>query len=270
MARSPNCTGAPLYKGRVDVTISYPDADDAILETPIELPASEPETPQIAYTVSSEHCPTWTPYELPHTKSAAIFASTTANSYPRYVYYRLTQNGSSVATGSWYHSSPLDYTSQLPGFVGVQVGDVLGCSLWSNGVGVVTKHKALIVQPTRICAGMGWLSNVVVAVSAEAGKQLRLGPPTVKNVREATVCFWCAKPETALPQIALNASAGLEAILGVHKPHKTYGLGRIYLGDYATNHTGYTIYLNYDANVVFTRIAYTPLNLRVCSACEVM
>lgn len=262
MARSPNCTGAPLFKGRVDVSIGYPDADDAILETPIELPASEPETPQIAYTVSSSHCPMWTPYELPHTKSASIFASTTANTYPRYVYYRLTRNGSSVATGSWYHSSPLDYTHQIPGFIGVQVGDVLGCSLWSHDVGVVIKHKALIVQPTRICAGMGWLSNVGVVVSTEAGKQLRLGSPTVKNIREATVCLWHVKPETVYLS-PLSASAGLEATWDVYKPHKAYGLGRIWFGDRATNHSGYTSYLNYDANVVFTRIAYTPLNLRV-------
>lgn len=263
MARSPNCTGAPIYRGRVDVSITYPDADEAELSPGIELPTEEPATPQIAFTVGSAHLPIWTPYELPHTKSATLFTSSVGPGSARDVYYRVTKNGSSVATGKWGHStSPFTYTHQFPAFPDIQIGDTLGCSLWSSGAGVVAGYKAVIVQPTRIGAGLGWLADVRLSSSADAGKQLHFGTPTVKAVYDAYACLWGVRPQ-ALSHVSLNATAGLEATWDVYKPHPQYGFGRINLGDYGTGYLGYTHFLDYAANVVFARISYTPLNLRV-------
>lgn len=258
MARSPNCTGAPLYKGRVDVTISYPDPDETLLETPVALPTSEPGTAQISYTLASGHMPVWSPYELEHVKTAILYAAgkNTGGSAVT-VYYRILKNGTSVATGSASVSAGQYYTGSHAQFLDAKVGDALSCKLWASVSGVNWDYKAILVWPTRI----GPKGQSIAAFTAHgfgAVYALTLGNP---DVAASGLCafypFGSSNPKIDWAQgYALKAAWSDEL----------YGFARVGVGDMALNSYISSHWVYHPAYYTlpgFTRISYTPLNLRV-------
>ena len=256
MARSPNCTGAPLYKGRVDVTITYPDPYEPPLLDPAEaLPTSEPATAQIEITITQAMLPVWSPYELPHQKAALLYAGgkNTAGA-SRSIYYRVLKNGTSVATGSGSVSAGNQYGWSHYRFPDVAVDDVLACKLWASGAGCDWDYKAAAVVPTRI----GPADTAVLDV-------LILAP----NKYPATLTGWNAYTGFAL--YLYHDDVRWEYEIGTIRhslmlPRAQYRLMRAMIGDeslYSYCDTRVNNRGTYYSNIVPSRISYTPLNLRV-------
>lgn len=257
MARSPNCTGAPLFKGRVDVSISYPDPDETPLETPVDLPTSEPAEAQISYTLASGHMPMWSPCELEHVKTANILASgQNASGANRAVYYRILKNGSSVATGSYTVYTGRRYTWQYSLFFGVSEGDTLSCALWANGTGCDLDYHVLFITPTRIGPYNVLVLNFIIPVLARM-PNLRRVPGGSYSRAEGDVYIY--HDDIAVNSYKTATSQRLLLSGGI------YRLIRTYAGDISNVGTckadGTTV--AFIANYVPYRIAYTPLNLRV-------
>ena len=253
MARSPNCTGAPTCRGRVDVSITYPDPDIVTLDTPEALPTSEPATAQVSMTVGSQHLATWSPFELEHTNSAILYTTGKNNSGSTVaVYYRIAKNGQSIATGSESIYAGAYFPWSHHRFPDVQIGDVLACKLWASAGGCDWRGKALAIWPSRIGPKKLAMSSVVVELVA-------CSPIGVNGNRQRPFFMWDGYPETA-------GMAGTPSKLALLVSHPVYGMITPYFGGTwqdsfcaASGSNEWYALENYNV----TRISYTPLNLRV-------
>jgi hypothetical protein len=262
MARSPNCTGAPTYRGRVDVTITYPDPDETPLETPVALPTSEPASPQVSFTLATNHLPTWSPYELPHSKMMMLYAggkNTSGGTLT--VYWRVKINGANHSTGSGNPAANAYWTlNSLDLPIPASVGDTVDVYLWASGANVELHYKAFACCPTRIGPYDIALADVVVVTGdyypnltkRSSGTPSATGyPPYVQmSNTEATLGFY----------FYLNNS------IRVIAPYKTWRLLRADQGDRSVSNqmrVSPAYMPRYYTNARITRIAYTPLNLRV-------
>ena len=257
MARSPNCTGAPLYKGRVDVTITYPDPyEPPLLDPPEALPTAEPATAQIEITITQAMLPVWSPFELEHDKVGILYAAgtnTTASAVS--ISCRLLLNGSSAVTGT-ISSCPANYKwTWAMGVTGVKVDDVLSCKLWSSMAGVDCDQKACAVHITRIKPNCQIPGAAQITIADQPVLKSGPSPYTYNGPYYYYLAPMHAYQFTSPGTTSLNTTAN----------HDVYGLGRVYLGD---NHTpGWETHQTrkplYYKNRVITRLSYTPLNLRV-------
>jgi hypothetical protein len=259
MARSPNCTGAPLFKGRVDVSISYPDPDETLLETPVALPTSEPAEAQISYTLASGHMPVWSPYELEHVKTAFMYVggiNTTGATVT--VYYRVLKNGVSIATGSGSVATGNYYTWSHYRFLDVVAGDMLSCKLWASSADVKWDYKAVLVWPTRI-GPKGCLLANATADEYSAVYTLTLGTP-FRHDRGVYYTPFDSDPSGM--KIYWRKSLTFPVI----RTTEVRGLGCVEFGDIqlSTQLAASATYHPYwYGNNCFKRLSYTPLNLRV-------
>lgn len=257
MARSPNCTGAPLFKGRVDVSITYPDPyEPPLLDPPEALPISEPATAQIKITITSAMLPVWSPYELPHVKTAILYAAgRNTSGATKKVYYRILKNGVNIATGSGSTLSGNNYTYNHYNFLGVNVGDVLDCKLWADGMGCNWAHKSAIVVPTRCGPAATLVHNMVVAIVK--APPLTQGNPSASNANSYLFHAdeqWVTLGEVSTWRYAACFSAAQSRL---------FRSGAGDTGQMSEFRTSQTAYPYYRQPFVLSRIAYTPLNLRV-------
>ena len=263
MARSPNCTGAPLFKGRVDVSISYPDPDETLLETPVALPTSEPASPQVSYTLATKHLPTWSPYELPHSKMMMLYAggqNTSGGTLT--VYWRVKVNGANHSTGSNSYVYASNYWTlnslNLP--IPASVGDTVDVYLWASGAGVDLQYKAFACVPTRIGPYDIALADVVVVMDGSY-PALTKGP----NPNNAGEGYWRIPMSNTNKDQSFSPNYG-SSLIRMIAPYAAWRLLRAYWGDQIiinqiNSNSTYMPY--YTRNYRITRIAYTPLNLRV-------
>jgi len=262
MARSPNCTGAPLFKGRVDVSISYPDPDETPLETPVALPTSEPASPQVSFTLATKHLPIWSPYELPHSKMMMLYAggkNTSGGTLT--VYWRVKVNGANRSTGSNTNVGANAYWTlnslNLP--IPASVGDTVDVYLWASGANVELQYKAFACCPTRIGPYDIAIADVVVVLDGYY-PVLTKGP----NPNPTSPGPWRV-PMSGTDQdliFYLQSSASMRVIA----PYPAWRLLRAFYGDGNTTNqanASATYMPYYSRNYRITRIAYTPLNLRV-------
>lgn len=263
MARSPNCTGAPLYRGRVDVNISYPDPDETLLETPVALPTSEPASPQVSFTLATKHLPTWSPYELPHSKMMLLYAGgkNTSEGTPT-VYWRVKVNGAQLNTGTDGSVPASRYWTlnflNLP--IPASVGDTVDVYLWASDAGVDLQYKAFACVPTRIGPYDIALADIVI-VTNDYYPVLTKGPQP--NPYTSGYQIVSMGNELNCPYWTLNYGS---ASIRVIAPYAAYRLLRAQNGDsnnYNRLVSSPTYMPLYYRNYRITRIAYTPLNLRV-------
>jgi len=257
MARSPNCTGAPTYQGRVDVTITYPDPyEPPLLDPPEALPTAEPATAQIEITITSAMLPVWSPYELEHTKIPMVFAGgKNPTGAAIEVYGRVLRNGVSNWTGSSTAAAGGAYTLNYVPDNAVQEGDVFSVKLWASASGVNWDYKAATVVATRI--GPPNIAVAEFAVTLANKPTLTVGEPESQthswylhfaDLREAS--GWISGSYT-LPLTMLGSA---------------YRSGRINRGDLTPLQFIYARPSKrpfYSTQATITRLSYTPLNLRV-------
>lgn len=132
---------------RKTFTITFASPRENLQETPTTLPTSEPETPQVSYTVQSSDMPTLNPRPYSCKYIAVVYAAgkfVTAGT----LYWRMKKNGSSVRTGSSSISANNYYTVNAF-FFDVDVGDVLEIALWSDQTDSDWDYDAIFVYVTR-------------------------------------------------------------------------------------------------------------------------
>jgi hypothetical protein len=246
-----------MFKGRVDVSITYPDPDETPLETPVALPTSEPASPQVSFTLATKHFPVWSPYELPHSKLAMLYAG---GAYDKsngnmHIYCRVLKNGQSLYTGSSNVSTTYSaWTVSVvhDALVGIAVDDIVQLKLWGQYSGLTLDYRALACCVTRVESSTPAISDIKVAT--QTCPLLQLGTPAVYSNGKLLL----ANDDVVYP----TNTTVLDAKLLVSG---SKGLCRLQYGD----NTSYVINVSrnnrpsYYCNEAPTRIAYTPLNLRV-------
>ncbi len=231
------------------LNIAYQDPQETLQGTPTTLPMSEPETPQISYTVASGDLATFTGFTPANNIwIALIFAAgkvvTTAT-----ISWRMKRNGINVATGTQIVAANTYYTI-IAGFCnglgagssGVFVDDVLTIYLWSSQADSNWDYNAYMIQPSRVQPSTTKFKQSVYLITyiiSTGYPALTLGNPfTATSTQQINV------------YVSSTAFAGLNATKTVNCLNliSPYYLFRTYTGDYAPQ----------DSAVIYTHVSYRP------------
>lgn len=138
----------PIFGSRKTMNISYATPRETVLGTPETLPTSEPTNPQVVYTVQESDLPTFDIKPFGVVYLGRLLASGyfyTAGT----LYWRMTKNGVSVATGNFSVTAYYYYLVEAC-FFDVKPNDVLGLKLWSSVSDSNWDRSAITVHPSRI------------------------------------------------------------------------------------------------------------------------
>ena len=128
-------------------TISLPTPKES-LSTPETLPTTEPVTPQIEYTITTEDLPVITPKPYPNIYTCFLYGAGKFTSAGT-LYWRILYNGASVRTGNSAIAANTFYTvnsyTRIAG-----AGDTIGMKLWSDKTDSVWDWKGLFCMATRV------------------------------------------------------------------------------------------------------------------------
>jgi len=214
----------PLLTSRKVLNITYRTPLETLLKTPETLPTEEPTVPQISYTVAEEHLPTFSfpPYGK---KWVALLYGAGKFVTAGILHWKTRKNGAAVASGSASVSANYYYTVNAF-FFDVAVGDVLELALWSNQTDSNWDYKAFQVQVTRLIPfNKPRLLRPCNFSSVPAHPVLTLGNPSVSG----TSSLHPYHNDRLLPSIS-----GITEYASLYVGN-TYGIFRIYRGDYSTS-----------------------------------
>lgn len=255
MTRKLGDMGLSVMGSRHVLNITYPAPDETLLETPEALPTSEPETPQIEFTIAAAHLPNiggasavWTPilYAMGQNGSASS----------RTLSYRLMKNDASVSTGSISVSAGRYWTVSCFNYYGSVVGDVIQLRLWASGETVDWRYKALAVFPTRLS-----LPTPVIY------------RPQYTTARKPVLTLDSPGRFSTANEIYIYNNGGMyysslaetTVVFGALGEDDTYGFFRVRNGDVSQNDYATTSTIShpsYYCNNVPTQIVYYPLAVR--------
>lgn len=148
-------TGRIAYGTLKTFNISLATPNETLLGTPVaSLPTANPGTPQIALTIGNSDLPTITPNSPISLKYTAILyvGGKNTDAASQTINYQCYKNGVAIsgATGSLSVATNNFWTMLHTRFFDVQVGDVLGVSLWSASANMNYDYYALVVHPTQM------------------------------------------------------------------------------------------------------------------------
>jgi hypothetical protein len=211
----------PLFTSLKTLNITYQTPQETLLETPETLPTTEPETPQISYTVAEADLPTFNMQPFKKTWVAYLIAAGKVVTGAT-IYFRMKKNGESVASGSSSITANYFYTRNCY-FYDVAVDDVLEIALWSNRTDSNWDYKACQVQVTRLILQDKPRLLVPCAFAALTPQpSLTLGNPSISATNPLCPCHVDEHLQT------ITDAKNYESL----QPKDTYGLFRIYSGDY--------------------------------------
>lgn len=249
--------GLSMMGSRHVLTITYPDPDETLLETPEALPTSEPETPQIAFTIGAAHLPNiggasavWSPALYAAGKNDTAGAVTLS--------YRLMKNGASVQTGTQSVTAGRYWTVSGYNYYDSAVGDTIALSLWANAAGLDWRYNGFAVLPTRLDVSTA-ASSVLYRVQYTLARKpvLTLGTPGLL----AASRWYLYNGD--MPFDTNNAGALTLPVLAADPDYK---FGRMQYGDTLLTNSSHgaqtTTYPYYMAYNVPTQIVYYPLSVR--------
>ncbi|MGQ9743112.1 MAG: hypothetical protein ACUVQW_00700 [Candidatus Bathycorpusculaceae bacterium] len=210
----------PLLTSLKKLDITYKTPKETLLETPETLPTSEPDTPQISYTVAEDDLPTFSMVPYQKVWVANVFGGGKAVTATN-IYWRMKKNGESVNTGYGSVSANYFFTRNCY-FYDVKVGDVLELALWSNQTDSTWDYKAFQIQVTRlILLNKPRLLLPCNFASLETHPVLTLGNPSWTG--QALYPYHCDYPLSTITSATSYSSL---------YPKDTYGLFRLNYGDY--------------------------------------
>ena len=273
MPKTPACTGAPAYGSPMQLSFTYPAADETT-GLSVELPTSEPATAQVSYTIASGHLPTITGGNISYRMMPFTFirGQNTSGS-TRSISYRLEQNGTSIQTGTapasvlnnyyWYLSLFNPMTSSFPA-----VGDVITVKLWASGAGVYLNNKGFLIAPYRV----GWGSRRPVLLAGYAGAGAIVTEGSYFAPSWGTGAKWLQ--EYLINYVSNTNTCYMYPETGIDAPyltafHPDYGIGRVYAGDagIANGTVGSgSVASGNNSTPAFrriTRLTYLPLNIKI-------
>jgi hypothetical protein len=200
---------------------------ETLLATPETLPTTEPTDPQVSYTVQENNLPVFNfPPESKVWTAQVVVAGrfVTAGT----VYYRMLKNGASVNTGSGSVSANYYWTWSC-GFYDVAVGDVLAVKVWSSVADSDWRFKGMTVMATRVAPFLDRVYRNIL-YDVEFAPAYTLGTP---NYSGQGVRPWIMDGGSYLDDINVDKT------YEVQYPKTTYGLYRLYHGDYAQQNSAY-------------------------------
>jgi hypothetical protein len=215
----------PAFTSLKTLNITYQTPQETLLDTPVTLPTSEPTTPQIGYTVAEADLPIFnlSPYQK---KYVAIVIGAGKAVTAATIYWRMKKNGASVNTGSSSVSANNYYTVNAF-FYDVAVGDVLELALWSSVSDSNWDYKAYQIQVSRvILLNKPRLLSPCNFAALTIHPALTLGTPSFTNY--SVYPYHC---DTNL--LSITAATSYDFLY----PKDTYGMFRIYFGDYTSSNS---------------------------------
>lgn len=257
MTRKWGDTGLGVMGSRHVLTITYPEPDETLFDTPEAIPTSEPETPQVEYTIAAAHLPSisgarvvWSPILYASGYNDTAGAVTLS--------YRLMKNDVSVQTGTQSVTAGRYWTVNCYNYYDSAVGDKIQLSLWASGAGLDWRYKALAVLATRIYLGTNSGDALLSSVWTMGRRPiLALGNPVVAL---GGAWYWYNG------NMAYNVSIAATITITILPAHAQYAHGRFFYGDGGAGNTSYgastTAMPYYIQNNVPTQIIYYPLAVR--------
>jgi hypothetical protein len=230
----------PIFTSLKTLNITYQTPQETLLGSPETLPTSEPATPQISYTVAQSDLPTlnMSPYQK---KWVAVLIGAGKAVTAASISYRMKKNGASVASGAGSVSAGYYYTRHCF-FYDVAVGDVLELALWSNQTDSNWDYKAYQIQVSRLI-----LLNKPRLLAPCNFAALATHPVlTLGNPSSTTGSLYTYHIDQYF--MTISGATSLDTIY----PKNTYGMFRIYYGDYAYS----------NSSIVRTDAAYRPYYYR--------
>jgi hypothetical protein len=257
-----------LIGTRHEVNITYPALDETLQGTPTAVPAAEPATAQISYTVSAvTHLPTVDSSGVVYSYTGQLAASgLNLTASARVISYRILKNTVSLTTGTYSCVASQYWTLRLyhSSLTGIVAGDVIEVKLWCADATwlnwdynyfAVSLSRIKPVNDTRKC-----LFNVQLTDGAVVYPIATLGSaPT--NASTTTDTIFGAESTVLL---TLNsASNGRYHLL---KENSTNGILKRGAGD-GTNTSGgvshATAHPYYWSGYKITKIQWNELDMRI-------
>lgn len=258
---SNNClAGFPAFGPRVDTSITY-HPTQTILETPLDLPTSEPGTAQVQIAIAAGHLPTFSPYQIPWSDGLAetskygitlVAICKNESGASRTIYAK----SKTANTPTWSSaSSQITNNNYYAGFssAGISawsIGDTEEIKLYASDVGCKLIGYGMIITPTLIGSGIGKSLVALEIDSASAGFFSGWDGYLQDTNKNLMLQFAFASTTYAI-------TSGVKSTqLKAHEPNSVLGIlttGGISNG-FRVNTTP-----AYGFKVYPTRIAYTPI-----------
>jgi len=203
------------------LNITYRTPQETLLATPETLPTTAPSTPQVSYTVAEADLPTlsFQPYKKVWVAYLVVAGRCPTSAV---VYFNILKNGTSVNTGSTSVSANYFYTCNCS-FYDVAVGDVLAVKLWSNQTDSNWDYKAYQIQVSRLIL----MNKPRILAPCNFAAFATQPPLTLGSPSYSTVGL---KPyHCDLEQPSISSATNFDILY----PKDTYGMFRIYYGDYS-------------------------------------
>ena len=259
-----------MIGSRHAVNITYPALDETLQGTPTVLPASEPGSPQINYTVSAvTHLPV---VDAPITYSYAGMLNVSGKNLTgssQTLSYRILKNSVSLTTGTLAATASIYWTVYLAhtSLIGLVEGDVVSVSLWTTGTNLLNwdyNYFAAFVTRIKLFNDSRKIAfNVTYSTTTEFYPVPALGAP-YKNQGAASRVYGANKTTPGTASV-LDVNGATNQIPAQFED-TTMGIYAVTYGDSSTtpsivNHASRHPY--YWCNQKISKIAWNEINLRI-------
>jgi hypothetical protein len=249
--------GFPAYGARVDSIVVYNPAQTT-LETPVELPTSEPATAQVQITTAVGQLPTFSPYLVPWDSAVfnseyytsvliAIVKNNTASTRTIYRRYKIDN------TPTWAIAAP--FTALAGRYVGISVpglstwsiGDAQELMLYANNAGCNLLAYGLLIIPNAVGKGLPAAGVAELVVETDTASLFAGWGTTTASALYATL-------QSANGSTIISGGTVKTERLAL-APDSSSGI----LTTIMTAQSAQATSLTYHSPVYPTRIAYTPI-----------
>lgn len=224
------------------------------------IPTSPPSAPQISYTVSESHLPSFS-VPIPHLLTAIIVAggrNTLASSFT--LYAQTIKNGSNHYSAS-ANVAPNNYwTLLMYGFYDAVVGDRCEVKLWGSKTSFL-EYRGMVVYPTALAHGAGIVSNITAGPGTEYGAFQGLSPVG----EEIQSCMLLRNTSQGEHQTLEGRTVSDPLGMAVAKTGRSPGIAGVMYGDDSKGCSIWTLGTGYWRLVTYLpeSVSYCPLSLRV-------
>lgn len=226
--------------------------------TPVSLPATEPATSQVIYTVASSHLPTWSP-GAPYAFSIAplvIVAGKNNGTGSRTLYWRTLKNGGAVGTGSFSVAAGYYWTITAMKWGVSDVGDTVEVRVWGSA-DLDYRWRGLVCLPTRIFPAP--VNSVLFDLAIYTTYSYSIGESVGGNIA-LRLYFDQTSPWSWRFYFEFYSSLTTPGWFYCWKAHQTYGINRVWADEwpddyYYTHASAYprTLNLHWIKRIVFRR-----------------
>jgi len=230
---------------------------ETLLDTPEELPTSEPSTPQISYTFSDSHLQVEPPLRSCRIVAVVWGAGKNTSGGSTTIHCKWLKNGSEVyskyisVSNNYYYTVGYSYASPND-------GDVLELKLWADASGVNWDWKGYDADVEYLDFGFDYYFLQVI--ESETHPAFELGNPYIVNYQQYK---WYKQYSVSNGKWYWD-SVYIESYrsnLIIFSPHPTYGHGKLYACSGGQSHsdtsTAYRPFIR--GNTVYKKVAVLPV-----------